>query len=306
MPSLFQNLASAFEQEPNANTSLVDVSNVASRLGAGLMGGGGGGGSRMMVAHEGPGHMALKAGTLYVHAKRESEPLPAFAPLARSGVPEVDRTFDRRSAQLQHEMAKEFSDFSLAGLAWAEACSKEDASIAAERAAEDAALARRRMEEDALIAARRAHEDGDRSQHSGVSTGAFRTKREEEEAALQSRWKSKFAELAAALEEAVAAHETQKALEEQRLREEQARAQEKAAREAALAAERAGRQTELLEDARRLAEMATLRLSTTPTVRSLVLVSAEQVAPALAYACPVADTPLRVSDRSWWKALHLL
>ena len=39
-------------------------------------------------------------------------------------------------------------------------------------------------------------------QHSGTSVGAFRTKREEEELALQQRWKTRFAELSAALEEA--------------------------------------------------------------------------------------------------------
>jgi len=63
------------------------------------------------------------------------------------------------------------------------------------------------------------------------------------------RWKSKFGELHAALEESVAAHEAQKALDAQRQKEEEARMSEKAARDAALEAERATRQTELAEDA---------------------------------------------------------
>jgi hypothetical protein len=183
---------------------------------------------------------------------------------------------------------------------------REDATLQAERAAEDAALAKRRYEEDAVIAARRAQQDSDRTQHHGLSTGSWCTSREGEEAALLTKWKAKFNELAASLEESVATHEQQKALEEQRLKEEAARTQEQAAREAALAAERASRQTELAEDARRLAEMATLRLASTPSVRSLMLVAAEHLAPALGYACPIAGTPLRGSDRSWWKALHLL
>ena len=81
---------------------------------------------------------------------------------------------------------------------------------------------------------------------------------------------------------------------------------EVAAREAFLAAERAKGHTELAEDARRLAELAKLRLATTPSARALALVSCEHVAPALGYACPVAGTPLRTHDRSWWKCLHLL
>jgi len=120
------------------------------------------------------------------------------------------------------------------------------------------------------------------------------------------RWKSKFGELHAALEESVAAHEAQKALDAQRQKEEEARMSEKAARDAALEAERATRQTELAEDARRLAELAKLRLAVSPSVRSLALVSAEHIAPALRYAVGVAGVPLRLSDRSWWKLLHLL
>ena len=306
MPNLLSTIASAFDAEPTAST-ISDVGLVANRLAAPLMSFGqmGKQAASLKGASSGP-QMAMKPGMLYVHAKRPDEPVPAFAPLPRTGVPDVDATFDLRGAQLQHEMAREFSEFSLAGLAWAEACSREDAQLAAVRAKEDAALAQKRMEEDAAIAARRAQQDSERMQHSGTSAGAFRTKREEEELALQQRWKTRFAELSAALEEALAAHEQRQALEEQRLKEEHARAQEKAAREAALAAERASRQTELAEDARRLAELATLRLATSPTVRSLILVSAEQVAPALAYACPIAGTPLRRADRSWWKALHLL
>lgn len=307
MPNLMQTIASAFEAEPKTST-IADVGLVANRLTAPLMGNLGFGGQQRSQQNSSQSHsvLASKPGKLYVHAQRSDEPIPSFQPLQRTGIPDIDAAFDLKSAQLQHEMAREFSDFSLAGLSWAEACSREDAQIAAERAKEDAALARKRMEEDAAIAARRGQQDAERMQHSGASVGAFRTKREEEEAGLQQRWKAKFAELSAALEEAVAAYEQRQALEEQRMREEHARAQEKAAREAALAAERATRQTELAEDARRLAEMATLRLSTTPSVRALILVSAEHVPPALAYACPIAGTPLRTSDRSWWKALHLL
>ena len=81
---------------------------------------------------------------------------------------------------------------------------------------------------------------------------------------------------------------------------------EEAAREAAAEATRASKQTELAEDARRLAELAKLRLASEPSVRSLALIGAEHLAPALAFACPSGQTPLRLTDRTWWKCLHLL
>ena len=175
-----------------------------------------------------------------------------------------------------------------------------------DRAAEDAEIARRRFAEDAALAAKRSREDEERQTQRGTQAAAFCSEREAQEADLMTRWKGKFAELMAELEEAVAAHEAAQALEAQRRKEEEARAREAAAREAALEAERAMRQTELAEDARRLAELAKLRLSVTPSVRSLSLVSAIHVAGAIRYASPVAGQPLRLSDRSWWKVLHLL
>jgi len=252
------------------------------------------------------GVLNLQTGTVYVHGKRPEVPLPGFTSLPLTGVQTVDANFRRRSEMLLQEMTREFSDFSLSGLAWAEQRAKEDAQLASERAAEDAVIARRRFEEDAALAARRAQQDDDRNQHSGVSGGTFASDRETQEESLVKRWKSKFGELHAALEESVAAHEAQKALDAQRQKEEEARMSEKAARDAALEAERATRQTELAEDARRLAELAKLRLAVSPSVRSLALVSAEHIAPALRYAVGVAGVPLRLSDRSWWKLLHLL
>ena len=109
-----------------------------------------------------------------------------------------------------------------------------------------------------------------------------------------------------------------------------------AAREAALEAEKATRATELAEDARRMAELTKLRLSATPSVRSssarlsfppprtlwlapyltpnptapqvrsLALCSAMHTAPAIRFAMPAVGEPLRLTDRSWWKVLHLL
>lgn len=297
---LLQSIATAFEELPRPATTLQDVGLIQGRLGLPIK-----------LSPSAPSSTPLPAlrvqpGSVYVHNRRTDDVLPAFQPLPRSGLPAIDATFHRRSEMLMQEMAREFSDFSLKGLAWAEQQAREEANIASERAAEDAALAKRRFEEDAAIAARRARQDSERSQHEGSAGIAFRSGREEEHSALEARWRSKHAELTAALDEAVAAHEQQLALDEQRKKEDEARATEAAAREAAAEAERASRQTELAEDARRLAELATLRHATSPSVRSLALVSAEHLAPALGYACPVAGTPLSQHDRSWWKCLHLL
>ena len=292
MPNLMQTIASAFEAEPKTST-IADVGLVANRLTAPLMGNLGFGGQQRSQQNSSQSHSALasKPGKLYVHAQRSDEPIPSFQPLQRTGIPDIDAAFDLKSAQLQHEMAREFSDFSLAGLSWAEACSREDAQIAAERAKEDAALARKRMEEDAAIAARRG----------AAGRGAHAAQRRERRrvpheaggggggaaAAVEGQVRRALRRTRRGRRRVRAASGARRAEDARGAR---ARA-EKAAREAALAAERATRQTELAEDARRLAEMATLRLSTTPSVRALILVSAEHVPPALAYACPIAGTP---------------
>ena len=85
-----------------------------------------------------------------------------------------------------------------------------------------------------------------------------------------------------------------------------ARASAEAARNADLEVERAIRTAEQAEEARLKAELDKLRMSTTPSVRSLTLVGAQQVAPALRYAVGVVGGPLRLKDRSWWKLLHTL
>jgi len=306
MPGMLQTIATAFEELPRQATTLQDITHLQGRLGGpkpspSFVGVASGAAQTML-----PSPLTFAHGTVYVHNRRTDESRPVVQPLARTGVPTVDATFHKRSEMLMQEMASEFSKFSLAGLAWAEQQARDEATLDAERAAEDAAIAKKRFEEDAAIAARRAQQDGERSQHDGVAGTSFRASRDEEVSALSTRWRTKFAELAASLEEALLAHEQQLALDEQRRKEEEARMQEKATREAQYAAERAKGHAELAEDARRLAELAALRLATTPSLRSLALVSCEHVAPAIGYACPVAGTPLRLHDRSWWKCLHLL
>ena len=307
MPGLLQNIATAFEDlgPRQGATTAIDVSDIQKRLGLPAL---------IPAVIPGPSTAAatpaapltVQAGTYYVHNRRTDDQLPTMPTLMRTGYQSVDTTFQRKSEMLVQELQREFSEFSLAGLAWSEQAAREDGKLAAERAEEDALLAKKRFEEDAQIAAKRQQQDAERSQHDGVAGNVYRSTREQEQTALLARWKNKFAELAASLEEATAAHEQQAALEEQRKQEEIARAQAHAAREAAEAAERASRHTELAEDARRLAELAALRVATAPSVRSLALVSASHVPPALGYACPIAGTPLRLGDRSWWKTLYLL
>lgn len=304
MPGVLETIATAFEELPRQATTLQDINLIQGRLGLpnkkpSILGGGS---SSTAV----PPTALVLPGSVYVHTRRTDDALPTFQSLARTSVPSVDATFQRRSEMLMQEMSREFSEFSLAGLAAADQQARNEGKVSAERAAEDAALAKIRFEEDAAIAARRALQDSERSYHEGAAGTAFRSGREDEHTALVARWRGKFAELAASLEEAVAAHEQQLALDAQRKLEEEARAHEAAARAAAEEASRASRHTELAEDARRLAELAALRLASNPSVRSLALVSADVVAPALAYACPQANTSLRVADRTWWKALHIL
>jgi len=81
------------------------------------------------------GVLNLQTGTVYVHGKRPEVPLPGFTSLPLTGVQTVDANFRRRSEMLLQEMTREFSDFSLSGLAWAEQRAKEDAQLASERAA---------------------------------------------------------------------------------------------------------------------------------------------------------------------------
>ncbi|KOO20833.1 hypothetical protein Ctob_000007 [Chrysochromulina tobinii] len=238
---------------------------------------------------------------MFVHEQRVEVPLPRFQPLPLTGVSIVDAEFRRRSEMFVQEMHREFSAFSLTGLTWLEQRAKEDAQVATERAAEDAAIARRRAEEDGALAARRQRADLERRK-----AGTFEKEREAQETQLISRWKSKSGELQASLKEAVASYEAHKALEAQRLKEDVARASAEAARNADLEVERAIRTAEQAEEARLKAELDKLRMSTTPSVRSLTLVGAQQVAPALRYAVGVVGGPLRLKDRSWWKLLHTL
>ena len=307
MPAgLFDKLAHAFEDEAPSATTLKDVSLLNSRLGFGAAAPlvpplpGGLFGSTSAASTQ-------QLGVVYVHSRRPEEAVPIFPGLPLSGIPTIDAAFRRRGEQALQDMARAFSDFSLSGLEWAEQRACANADLAAERAAEDAAIARRRFEEDATLAAKRAQEDEERA-GSGSSVGtSFEGEREQAEAALHEQWKGKFSELRASLEEAVAAHEAQKALDEQRKREEEARVSQAAAREAARAAEHASRLTEAAEDAHRLAELAKLRIAQVPSVRSIALVSAGHIAPALRFTRSTEPAePLTLYDRSWWKLLHLL
>lgn len=306
---LLENIANSFDLEPSRPTTHGDIGLLNRRLGGkNLFGGSSAYTSTAVEAPHGNGVFELQPGMVFVHGKRAQDPLPQFmTSLPRSGISSIDTSFHLKSEQLLRDMQREFSDFSVSGLEWAEARSREDAAVQAERAAEDAALARRRFEEDAAIAAKRAHADESRASHNGVHNTRFIASREEEEASLMARWRSKFAQLGASLDEAIADYDKQRALDEQRAKEEEARVQEAAAREAEREAMRLRGQVEMAEDARRLAELARLRLAVEPSVRSLALVTADQIAPALAYACPVGTgQPLRKTDRTWWKALHIL
>ena len=309
---MLSSLAHAFEGGDSRPSTLKDVSFFERRLGSATADTGtimdAGTSSIHMPwsslspsSSSGAGNVSLQAGSMFVHEQRVEVPLPRFQPLPLTGVSIVDAEFRRRSEMFVQEMHREFSAFSLTGLTWLEQRAKEDAQVATERAAEDAAIARRRAEEDGALAARRQRADMERRK-----AGTFEKEREAQETQLISRWKSKSGELQASLKEAVASYEAQKALEAQRLKEDVARASAEAARNADLEVERAIRTAEQAEEARLKAELDKLRMSTTPSVRSLTLVGAQQVAPALRYAVGVVGGPLRLKDRSWWKLLHTL
>ena len=309
---MLSSLAHAFDGGDNRPSTLKDVSFFERRLGSAtadtgtIMDAGTSSihmpwSSSSPSSSSGAGNVSLQAGSMFVHEQRVEVPLPRFQPLPLTGVSIVDAEFRRRSEMFVQEMHREFSAFSLTGLTWLEQRAKEDAQVATERAAEDAAIARRRAEEDGALAARRQRADLERRK-----AGTFEKEREAQETQLISRWKSKSGELQASLKEAVASYEAHKALEAQRLKEDVARASAEAARNADLEVERAIRTAEQAEEARLKAELDKLRMSTTPSVRSLTLVGAQQVAPALRYAVGVVGGPLRLKDRSWWKLLHTL
>ena len=90
----------------------------------------------------------MRPGMVYVHAQRMREALPTVPPPPQCGVAQLDADFRRRSDQLVQEMSREFSGFSLTGLAAAEQTSRVAHEVQAARAAEDRALAARRREED--------------------------------------------------------------------------------------------------------------------------------------------------------------
>ena len=253
----------------------------------------------------------MQPGNVYIHQSRTRDALPPAPPPPHCGVPALDHEYRRRNEQLVQEMSRDFSNFSLAGLAWAEQKARADAEVKAVRDAEDEVVAKRRREEDAALAAKREMEDSDANMGASRNASAFMSNREAEEVALVSKWKSKFEELAAALEEAKLAHEKEKALAEQRVREEEALAREEAARRASHEAELAGRTTEAREAARREAELNKLRLASAPSLRSLLLVGPESICSALRFAllhegAARAPTSLRQDDRSWWRLLHFL
>eukprot|EP00900_Chrysochromulina_parva_P026530 jgi/Chrpa1/8510/Chrysochromulina_OHIO_Genome00004462-RA len=290
---MLSSLAHAFDGGDNRPSTLKDVSFFERRLGSAtadtgtIMDAGTSSihmpwSSSSPSSSSGAGNVSLQAGSMFVHEQRVEVPLPRFQPLPLTGVSIVDAEFRRRSEMFVQEMHREFSAFSLTGLTWLEQRAKEDAQVATERAAEDAAIARRRAEEDGALAARRQRADLERRK-----AGTFEKEREAQETQLISRWKSKSGELQASLKEAVASYEAHKALEAQRLKEDVARASAEAARNADLEVERAIRTAEQAEEARLKAELDKLRMSTTPSVRSLTLVGAQQVAPALRYAVGV-------------------
>lgn len=230
MPNLFSSIAHAFEEGPQKATTLNDVSLLDRRLGLGFAAlsasNPAASSAEQLAVPLSSGTLPMQPGLVFVHPKRSEASLPSVSPLPLSGISAIDAHFRRRSEQLLQEMNHEFSDFSLAGLSWAEQRAREDADLAAERAAEDSAIARRRFEEDAALAARRARQDDERASHASLQAGSYYGERETQEAALASKWQGKFAELTAALEEAVAADEAQKALDEQRKKEEEARLSE--------------------------------------------------------------------------------
>ena len=205
MPGLLSAIGQAFEELPKPTTTLKDIGLVERRLGAHQLGFSSLGGASSTVVTTG-GTFTLQPGTVYVHAKLAEEPVPSFDPLPKTGVGTIDANFRRRSEILMQEMLKGIRSSRLPA-STGRRSAREDAGIAAERAAEDAALAKKRFEEDAAIAARRAQRDADRS------TAACRrgptASREGDAASLLSRWKGKFAELGAALEEAIASNEQQ-------------------------------------------------------------------------------------------------
>jgi hypothetical protein len=115
MPSLLSAIGSAFEEAPPTST-LKDIGLVERRLGAFHFGGTSSAPSSTPAA---PGSLSLEPGLVYVHAKRNTS-VPVLGALPRSGIPSVDASFHRRGEQLLQDMARDYSDFSLTGLAWAE------------------------------------------------------------------------------------------------------------------------------------------------------------------------------------------
>ena len=326
-----------FNDDPPAESTLADVSLLENTLNCA---------SRQQPKENGrtqlrPASVATPAGGVFVHSRRTHETIPSFGAPPRCGIATVDAEFDRRAEQLMREMRQSYSDFSLSGLGWAEQQVQADAAIRAERAAEDAEIARQRLLEDAERTARREQQDAERGHTGKRAESVWCSERDVAEAALAMEWKTKWAELTAALEERFAAHQAQMALDEQRAREEEARVRQEAAAAAAAAAEQATRETEALEGARKEAELSRLRSSLQvsvspspgpspfgpapaahalvltfptstlpppslqPSIASLGLVSAAAVPATLGYSGATVAA-LRKDDRSWWRCLHFL
>eukprot|EP00908_Phaeocystis_cordata_P006285 Transcript_16906.p1 GENE.Transcript_16906~~Transcript_16906.p1 ORF type:complete len:464 (+),score=158.53 Transcript_16906:87-1478(+) len=298
---ILDRLAAVFNDDLPAESTLADVSLLENTLNCA---------SRQQPKENGrtqlrPASVATPAGGVFVHSRRTHETIPSFGAPPRCGIATVDAEFDRRAEQLMREMRQSYSDFSLNGLGWAEQQVQADAAIRAERAAEDAEIARQRLLEDAERTARREQQDAEREHTGKRAESVWCSERDVAEAALAMEWKTKWAELTAALEERFAAHQAQMALDEQRAREEEARVRQEAAAAAAAAAEQATRETEALEGARKEAELSRLRSSLQPSIASLGLVSAAAVPATLGYSGATVAA-LRKDDRSWWRCLHFL
>ena len=119
MPDLLRAIAHAFDDEPQRPTTFKDVSMLDRRLFFASSSSTGGTGA---VAASGGQHSSIRLAPscFFVHGKRTEVPLPLFPTIPRSDVPTVDAAIARRSEQLHQEMTRDFSDFSLAGLAVAE------------------------------------------------------------------------------------------------------------------------------------------------------------------------------------------
>ena len=311
MEGMLRKIADVFQEDPGPDSTLADLQLLQQRFAPkpGVVLSAPAFGAALPVASPQPG-------TVYVHARRPHEPMPAVGQLPRTGAGPLDAEFSKKLEVLVHEMRTAYSQYSLAGLEWLEARAKADAVVADARAAEDAEIAKKRFEEDSALAAARKLQDDERGATAQREEAQWCASREAEEEALGQQWKARQQELNAALEERVAAVQSDAAMAEVARKEAEAMAQEAAAREAAARAESAAKEAESLVNARREAELAKLRLAAQPSIRSLALVGPEHLPAAVAFACGAAAAAggggkengavLRLDDRSWWRMLHFL